>query len=141
MDDAGSARAVLVEVQTAFRDGNYARMAELYDDDIDWLFHAPVSVFPETGHRRGKIAVFLAFEALNRLYRFDSYETEQVLAEGDRAAGIANVTLTQRSSGRVIQVRVAGFHRVRDGRIVEYRGFVDSFDAVEQALGRIVGVE
>jgi ketosteroid isomerase-like protein len=31
---------------------------------------------------------------------------------------------------------IANFHRFRDGKVVEYRGFTDSFDAVEQILGR-----
>jgi len=35
---------------------------------------------------------------------------------------------------------VASFYRVRNGRVVEYQGFVDSFDAVEQALGRYIEV-
>lgn len=135
---AASARAVVVELQAAFRDGNYPRMAELYHDDIDWLFHGPVSIFPEIGHRRGKVAVFQAFEAINRLYRFDHYVTDQVVAEADWAATIADVTMTQRSTGRVIQSRVAGFHRVLEGQLIYYRGFNDSFDAVEQVLGRIV---
>jgi ketosteroid isomerase-like protein len=46
----------------------------------------------------------------------------------------------QRATGRTIRCRVASFYRVRDGRVVEYQGFIDSFDAVEQALGRYVDV-
>jgi ketosteroid isomerase-like protein len=48
------------------------------------------------------------------------------------------VALMQRASGRVIRCRVASLYRLRDGRIVEYEGFLDSFDAVEQALGRYI---
>jgi ketosteroid isomerase-like protein len=48
------------------------------------------------------------------------------------------VTMTQRASGRTIQCRIASFHRVRNGRLIHYRGFNDSFDAVEQVLGRII---
>ena len=136
----GSARAVVMAIQEAFRRADYARMAALYDDDIDWLFHGPSSIFPEVGHRRGKAAVFRSFEQLNTLYRFDRHVTDQLIAEGDWAAGVADVTMTQRGSGRTIRCRVASFHRVRDGRLVEYRGFCDTFDAVEQTLGRELSV-
>jgi len=44
--------------------------------------------------------------------------------------------LRQRASGRVIQLFIADFLRFRDGRIVEMREFMDSFDAVQQVLGR-----
>ena len=132
------ARAVVLDIQDAFRRADYARMAALYDDDIDWLFHSPVSVFPEVGRRRGKIAVFRAFEAINTLYHFERYVTDHLIAEDEWAAGISDVTMVQRASGRTIQCRIASFHRVRDGRIVEYRGFTDSFDAAEQVLGKII---
>jgi len=33
-------------------------------------------------------------------------------------------------------MRIAGFIPLPDGRLVEYREFIDSYDAVEQALGR-----
>ena len=131
-----SARAVIEDIQDAFRHGDYARIAARYDDDVDWIFYGPPTIFPEIGHRRGKIAVFQAFEALNAKYRFDRHVTEWLIAEGDCGASIADVTLVQRASGRTIRCRIATFHRIRDGRVVEYRGFTDSFGAAEQVLAR-----
>ena len=133
--DTGSARAVVLEIQDAFRKSDYARMAELYHDDIDWVFHGPASVFPDVGRRRGKAEVFKTFVSLNTMYRFTRHVTDQLVAEGDWAASIADVTMVQRTTGRVIQCKIASFHRSRDGKVIEYRGFTDSFDAVEQVLG------
>jgi ketosteroid isomerase-like protein len=134
--DGGEARSVLLQVQDAFRKNDYERLAALYHDDIDWIFHGPTSIFPEVGHRRGKVEVFKTMAALNALYRFEHYATEQLIAEGDAAASVAAVSMVQRSTGRIIQCKIASFHRVRDGKVVEYRGFTDSFDAAEQVLGR-----
>ena len=134
--DSGDARRVLVQVQDALRKNDYERLAALYDDDIDWVFHGPTSIFPEVGHRRGKVEVFKTLAALNALYRFEYYATEQLVAEGDTAASVAAVSMVQRSTGRIIHCKIASFHRVRDGRVVEYRGFTDSFDAAEQVFGR-----
>jgi ketosteroid isomerase-like protein len=128
-------REVVEAIQDAFRQGDYDRLAQLYDDDVDWLFHGPLSIFPEIGHRCGKVAVFKSFEALNKLYRFDHHVTDHLIADGEWVAGIADVTLVQRSSGRTIHCRIGSFHRIRNGRLVEYRGFMDSFDAAEQVLG------
>ena len=44
--------------------------------------------------------------------------------------------LRQRMTGRIIQLFVAHFLRLQSGRIVELREFIDSFDPVEQVLGR-----
>lgn len=136
--ESSPARAVVLAIQDAFAKSDYERMAALYDEDIDWLFHGPVSIFPEIGHRHGKVEVFRAFEALNTLYRFDRYVMDQLVAQADWAAGISDVTMTQRASGRTIQCRIASFHRVRNGRLIHYRGFNDSFDAAEQVLGRLI---
>lgn len=132
------ARVVVEGIQEAFRTADYERMAALYHDDIDWLFHGPVSIFPEIGHRRGKAEVFRSFEILNTQYHFESYVVDFLIAEGDRAAALADVTMIQRSSGRTIRTRSASFHRVQDGRLIYYRGFSDSFDAVEQVLGKLI---
>ena len=134
--DTGEARTILLQIQDAFRKSDYARLAALYHDDIDWIFHGPTSIFPEVGHRRGKIEVFKTMAALNTLYRFEHFTTEQLVAENNAAASVADVRLVQRSTGRIIQCKIASFHRVRDGLVVEYRGFTDSFDAAEQVLGR-----
>ncbi len=134
--DAAATRACVLDIQDAFRKDDYARMAARYHDEVDWLFHGPTSIFPETGHRHGKVAVFQAFAALNALYRFDRHVSDHLLAEGECAAGVADVTLVQRASGRKILCRIASFFRVRDGLVTEYRGFTDSFDAAEQVIGR-----
>jgi ketosteroid isomerase-like protein len=134
--DTGEARRVLVQVQDAFRKNDYERLAAFYHDDIDWIFHGPQSIFPEVGHRRGKTEVLKSLAALNALYRFEQYDTEQLIADNSAAASVANVHLVQRATGRIIQCKIASFHRVRDGKIIEYRGFTDSFDAAEQVRGR-----
>lgn len=133
--DTGAARAVILEIQDAFRKGDYARIAAHYHDDVDWVFYGPPSVFPDVGRRRGKVEVFKTFQSLNAMYRFERHVTDHSIAQGDWAAGVADVTLVQRTSGRVISCKIASFHRVRDGKVIEYRGFIDSFDAAEQVLG------
>jgi hypothetical protein len=135
---ADSARAVIADIQDAFRKSDYPRIAARFHPDIDWLFHGPLSIFPEIGHRRGKAAVFETFAALNKRYRFDRHVTDHLIAEGDWGAGVAEVSLLQRESGRTIRVRIASFFRVENGLVTEYRGFTDSFDAVEQVLGKII---
>ena len=70
---AGNARAVVHDIQDAFRKNDYARIAARFHDDIDWLFHAPVSIFPFAGARRGKAEVFKGFALLYETYRVTGY--------------------------------------------------------------------
>ncbi len=135
---ADGARAAIRDLQDAFRKNDYARIAARFHDDIDWVFHGPISIFPEIGLRRGKIAVFQTFAALNGRYRFERHVTDHLIAEGDSAAGVAEVGLVQRNTGRTITCRIASFFRVTNGLVTHYRGFTDSFDVVEQVLGKVI---
>ena len=50
-----------------------------------------------------------------------------------KAAGVA---FLQRATKRTLTFRTVNFLRFRDGRLVEFREFTDTFDVVERALGR-----
>jgi ketosteroid isomerase-like protein len=134
-------RAAVRDIVEAFAQGDFERLAKRYDDDIDWMFYAPVSVFPFCGPRRGKAAVFQAYAQMFEAYKLEQQVVEAVVADADRAAILSDITLVQKSTGRTVRSRVAGFYRFRDGLMIEYRGFVDSFDAAEQALGRWIDIE
>ena len=133
-------RGIIGKLHSAFMQGDHEQLARCYDDDIDWTFHAPVSVFPFLGRRIGKAAMFSSLAELYDSYKVEALAMQVLLADGDRAAAISEVALQQRATGRTIRCRVASFYRVRSGRVVEYEGFLDSFDAVEQAFGRYIDV-
>ena len=128
-------RAAVDDIVDAFECGDHKRLADRYDDDIDWMLHAPESIFPFAGARRGKTAVLASLLGVYQSYRIARYKVLTILVDGDRAATISDIHVIQRSSGRVITTHLAGFHRFRDGKLIEYRGFTDSYDSVEQAIG------
>ena len=129
-------RAALDDMLDAFKRGDKERFAARYHDDIDWLFHAPVALFPFAGHRRGKADVFKGYALMFQSYRLTNYQVDSILVDGDRAATMATAQMEQLSTGRILHSRVASFHRFKNGQVIEYRGFTDSFDSVEQTLGR-----
>lgn len=129
-------RAALVGLIDAFTRGDGDRIVGYYDDDVDWLFHAPASIFPFAGVRRGKTDVLKGFAALYQGYRVSDYRVQTMVVEGDRASTLSEGQLVQRATGRIIRVRTANFYRFRAGKIIEYRGFTDSLDIAEQVLGR-----
>jgi ketosteroid isomerase-like protein len=133
---ADTTRAALEAIIAAFLSGDSERLAALYHDDVDWIFHAPVSVFPFAGARRGKAELFKGFALFYGDYKIANFRVQVQLVDGDRAAIMSDVHIVQRSTGRTLRSNIAGFHRFRDGRLIEYRGFTDSFDSVEQTLGR-----
>lgn len=123
-----------------FCDALAARAPELFstvlDDDVDWTVFGPVDLFPFFGQRRGKKAVMAAFDDLAANLSLIRCEKESMLVDGDRAAGLVRLNAIDTRTGRSLCLRLALFAELRDGKLMSLKALFDSFDAVEQALGR-----
>ncbi len=128
-------RATVRELYDAYGRRDFARVAAFIHDDIDWVIYGPIGVFPFAGARRGRSAVLQALRGIDEQYALLSYLPEIMIVDGERAAVMSDVSFIQRATNRTLRFRVANFLRFRDGRVIEFREFANSFDVVEQALG------
>jgi ketosteroid isomerase-like protein len=135
MDERRTRQCVL-EYLSAFYAGDVARTLDCVDDDIDIIAYAPVELFPHLGHKHGKAWLPEALQTQKKRYLSRKYEIKLMTVEGDTAAVILRLLMEKRSDRRVVQFDVAEFYTLRDGRIFEFRSFFDSFDLVQQLLGR-----
>jgi len=120
----------------AYAQGKLEFVINFIDDDIDFVSYAPVTVFPCLGKRRGKSAVAESIHTVHTHFEIQQYRPVLTVVEADEAAVIIMAKGMQRATSRIIHLMFAQFMRFRNGRIVELREFMDSFDAVEQVLGR-----
>jgi len=128
-------RVLAQKLYDAYGRGDFAAVADMIHEDIDWAVYNPVRVFAFSGPRHGKAEVLGALAAITKAYKLLSYQPELIVAENDRAAVISNAAFVQRATERVLRLRIVNFLQFRDGKIIEFREFSDTFDAVEQALG------
>jgi ketosteroid isomerase-like protein len=133
-------RAVVKALYEAYAARDLDRVAALIHDDIEWIIYGPVQVFPFQGPRRGKAQVLDALGAIGKDYALERYVPEIIIVEGERAAVLSDAAFVQRATNRTLSMRLADFLRFRDGRLIEFREFTDTFDAVEQALGKWLDV-
>ena len=133
-------RAVVTDLYAAYGRRDFDRVAELIDDDIDWIIYGPMQVFPFAGHRHGKAAVLQALGDIAKDYVLESYVPKVVIVDGDQAAVMSDVAFKQRSTNRTLRFHIANFLRFHDGRLVEFREFANTFDLVVQALGHMLPV-
>jgi len=134
MDD--SLRTRLYALYAAFAAGRFDDALREFDDNVVMTSHAPVEAFPVLGRRQGKAAVETTMRAMHAGFEHLGYAPVFMVVENDAAAVIVLAKLRQRATGRIIQLFVAHFLRLQNGRIVELSEFMDSFDAVQQVLGR-----
>jgi ketosteroid isomerase-like protein len=120
----------------ALSERHYDDIEALLDDDVDWAIYGPIDMFPFLGARRGKAAVLDVIRRIADNVRINRFDRESVLLGDDSAASMLRYSLTALDSNKPISLRLAHFAKFRDGRLVSLRVLVDTFDLVEQALGR-----
>ena len=129
-------RKRLYELYAAYAEGRIDDALREFDDKVVMTSYAPVDIFPYLGRKQGKAAVAATMNAAHAAFEFLSYQPVFMVTEQEDAAVIVLARLRQRATGRTIQLFVADFIRFASGRIIELREFMDSFDAVQQVLGR-----
>ena len=108
----------------------------LIDEDVDWAVFGPIDMFPFFGARHGKAAVLEVCRQIADNVRVHRFDRESIMLGVDSAASMMRYSLTALDSNRPISLRLAQFAQFKAGRLSSMRVVVDTFDLVEQALGR-----
>jgi ketosteroid isomerase-like protein len=120
----------------AINERQHEDLAALIDDDVDWAIYGPIDMFPFLGARRGKEAVLDVIRQIADNIRVHRFDRESIMLGVDSAASMLRYSLTMLDSGKPISLRLAHFAQFKAGRLVSIKVLVDTFDLVEQALGR-----
>ncbi|MES2601956.1 MAG: nuclear transport factor 2 family protein [Pseudomonadota bacterium] len=120
----------------SYYSGDVARMEQCCDDAFVSVTYAPVEIFPHLGLKQSKAWIAQAIQIQQERYSDRRCTIDFVIADETQAATFVQATLTKRSDQRVITLNVGEFFTLRNGRIVEHRSLFDSFDLVQQLLGR-----
>jgi ketosteroid isomerase-like protein len=128
-------RARIYDLYKAYGEGRLDFVLESFSDQAKFISYAPVDVFPYLGVQHGKIAIAEMMKKAHAQFEFLTYQPIFMVVENNDAGTIVMARLRQRTTDRIIALLVAHFIRFQDGRIVECREFMDSFDAVQQVLG------
>jgi ketosteroid isomerase-like protein len=111
-------------------------LADIIDDNIEWAVFGPIDMFPFLGARHGKTAVLDVCKQIADNIRVHRFERESMMLGDDSGAAMMRFSLTALDSNRPISLRLAQFAQFKAGRLIKMRVVVDTFDLVEQALGR-----
>ena len=120
----------------AINERQYADIESLIDEDVDWAIFGPIDMFPFFGARRGRSAVLQVIKQIAEKVRVHRFDRESVMLGEDSAASMMRYSLTALDANKPISLRLAHFAKFKAGRLSSIRILVDTFDLVEQALGR-----
>jgi ketosteroid isomerase-like protein len=124
----------------AINDRHYEDLEALIDENVDWAVYGPIDMFPFFGARRGKEAVLEVIRQVAENVRVHRFDRESVMLGVDSASSMMRYSLTALDSNKPISLRLAQFAQFRAGRLSSIRILVDTFDLVEQALGRPINL-
>ena len=122
----------------AINERHYTDLAGLIDEDDDWTVYGPIDMFPFLGARRGKDAVLEVIRQIAENVRIHRFDRESVMLGEDSAASMMRYSLTALDSNKPVSLRLAHFARFKAGRLISIRVLIDTFDLVEQTLGRAI---
>ncbi len=108
------------------------------DDDVEWAIYGPIDMFPFLGARRGKEAVLEVIRQIAENVSVHRFDRESIMLGVDTAASMLRYSLTALDSNKPISLRVAHFAQFKAGRLRSIRVLIDTFDLVEQVLGRSI---
>jgi hypothetical protein len=120
----------------AYYSGDAATATACCDEELDSITYAPIELFPHLGHKHGRVWVAEAIKTQQKRYASRKYEIKLMVADGDHIATTQFISLTKRNDERVVHLEAAEFFTLRAGRILVHRSFFDSFDFVQQLLGK-----
>ena len=120
----------------AFYSGDAATATACCDEELDSITYAPIELFPHLGHKHGNAWVAEAIKTQQKRYSDRKYEIKFMAVDGDKIATMQFISLRKRNDDRVVHLEAAEFFTLRGGRILLHRSFFDSFDFVQQLLGR-----
>ncbi|MDA9533057.1 nuclear transport factor 2 family protein [Bradyrhizobium sp. CCBAU 25338] len=122
----------------AINDRHFEDIETLIDEDVEWALYGPIDMFPFLGARQGKEAVLDVIRQLADNFHVRRFDRESIMLGVDSAASMLRYSLTALDSNKPISLRVAQFAQFRAGKLVSMRVLIDTFDLVEQALGRAI---
>ena len=133
---AGSNRQHVQDFLSVLYSGDIEGALERCTDDVEFLANAPIDILPHMGHRRGRAEMREMWDAVRARYSELRCEVPMLVVEGDKAAAFIRVFFRKSINQRMVQFDVAGFYKLRDGRISHIREVIDTFDLVQQLLER-----
>jgi hypothetical protein len=124
----------------ALNERQFEDLAASLDDDVDWRIYGPIEMFPFFGTRHGKAEVIDVCRQIADNVRVHRYDREAVMLGVDTASSMVRYSLTALDSNKPLSVRLSHFAQFRSERLISMRVVIDTFDLIEQVIGRPIAL-
>ena len=126
---------VIKTVYAAYAAGDLATIQSYMTEDVAWIAEGHPAI-TWTGEFHGKANTSGFFAGLRNDLADPVLAMDIFISEGDVVATFGRFQATVRSNGVRVDTPVAHYFRLRDGKIAEYRNFLNSAAMVEAMQAR-----
>ena len=125
---------VVQEAYDAFGRGDLERLLALMADDVEWHQAGP-SALPTAGDWHGRERVRRFFAVVAESFEFDQFEPREYIGQGDRVVVLGYYRGRAKATGRHFESHWAMAFTVRNGKIAQFREYVDTAALVAAFAG------
>lgn len=109
-------------------------ISALFSEDVDWDIAGDVDAVSWIGRKTGRKGVADFYQAICDLLVSERFEVKDILVQGERAIALGELESRVKSTGKLIVSEFAFDLTIRDGLIVRFRMFEDSFAVAQAAV-------
>lgn len=128
-----SVRSIVDEFFRRTASATPEEISDLFSEDVDWNVAGDVANVFWIGRKTGRKGVSDFYQAIRDLIQSERFEVTEVVVQSDRAVALGALESRVKKTGKLIVSEFAFDLTIRDGQIVRFRMFEDSF-AVAQAV-------
>ena len=114
-------RALVERYFETLADGDPARIAAMFAEQVDWYIPGNEEIAPWLGRRGNPREIAEFFEQLLHNARMVRFDLHKLLVEDDFAVAVGTFASVMQRTGRLFESEFAVQITVRDGLIVRYR--------------------
>lgn len=130
------ANIVLVQsLYAAFGRGDVEPILAACVPDVDWRLVGRKGDYPTFGEWRGPAGVAEFFKLVAEIEEFQAFTPSEFHVSGDKVFVLGTYALTVRKTGRAMATEWCHVFTLRDGRIIAFREFTDTAQAVAAYRG------
>ena len=112
----------------------------LLDEDVEWAIYGPIDMFPFLGAATARPPCWRCAGRSPTMSGSTASTGNPSCWASNSAASMMRYSLTAIDSNKPISLRLAHFAQFKAGRLLNIRVLIDTFDLVEQALGRPINL-
>lgn len=116
---------LVMRVYDTFLRGDMPALMDMFADDIEWQLDHSDAV-PFAGLRRGKEEVAEFFQLVNENQHPLQFEPREFVAQEDKVVALGHYVWSVKPTDRTYESDFAEVFRIRDGKIVRFREYMDT---------------